>query len=518
MRSSSHSKLNHRSSGSPLRALCSRVVFALVLGTVLLSFASRASAQPFPGALGPMPFPPENPPTPEKIMLGKFLFWEEQLSSDNSNACATCHIPEFGGGDPRALDPIAAHPGPDGLFGTVDDVRGSVGVPRQECDGTPIFDPSFEFTRQVTGRKAPTMIGAGYAPDTFWDGRATGEFRDPITDAVVIVTGGALESQAVGPPLSDVEMACVARDWSDITTKLVTAPPLALATDLPFEMSQALLTTPDYPSMFNAAFGTTEITPVRIAFAIASYERILVPDRTPFDLFNQGTPGVLTADQQQGMLLFIDQCGPCHDSVELSDQSFHNIGVRPAIEDGGRMDVTGLPADAGKFKTPGLRNVGLRAPFFHNGGKANLDDVLAFYNGGGDFSDNLDPDILELMLPNSSLLLIKDFLENALTDSRVEFALPPFDHPTLQIFFTRGDSNRDGGVDIADAIHALGALFTGGPILCADASDANDDGFLDIADPIAILGRVFSGNPPLPTPSDLSFGPDPTADALDCAP
>ena len=495
----------------------SSVLFFLSIW-ILLGVVSPLAAQPFPGGLGPMPFPPENPPTPEKNILGKFLFWEEQLSSDNSTACGTCHIPEFGGGDPRAFDGIAAHPGADGVFGTADDVRGSVGVPRQECDSTPIDDMFFGFARQVTGRKAPTMIEAGYAPESFWDGRASGEFRDPITDVVLIPAGGALESQAVGPPLSDIEMACTTRGWAEITAKLATVSPMVLATDLPTDMQNALLVTPDYPSMFNAAFGTSEITAARIGFALASYMRTLVPDRTPFDLFNQGIPGVMTPDQQQGMLLFIDQCSVCHAGVELTDHQFRNIGVRPSIEDIGREEVTGDPADAGKFKTPPLRNIALRAPYFHNGGKATLDDVLAFYNGGGDFSDNLDPDMVELNLPNSSLLLIKDFLENALTDERVANGLPPFDHPTLQVFFTRGDSNGDGAVDIADPIHALAALFQGGVIVCADASDANDDGMVDIADPIAMLGRIFSGDPPLPAPTDRSLGPDPTADALGCSP
>ncbi len=494
---------------------------ALVWILISAGTGSLSAQVVFPAPLGPMPFPPENPPTPQKEMLGKFLFWEEHLSSDDSTACASCHIPEFGGGDPRAFDNLALNPGADGLFGTEDDVRGSVGVPRQECDGTPILNPSFQFDRQVTGRKAPTMIGAGYAPEIFWDGRATSEFRDPITDGVVIAAGGALESQAVGPPLSDVEMACVTRDWPQITAKLATVTPLSRATDIPQPMLNTLALFPGggYPELFNWAFGTTEITPVRIAFAIAAYERTLVPDHTPFDLYVAGTLGALTPDQEQGLLLFLDNCTPCHDTIELSDNDFHNIGVRPSSEDIGREAISGDPLDTGKFKTPGLRNVALRAPFFHNGGKATLDDVLAFYNGGGDFADNLDIEIVELMLGNGELALIKEFLEVGLTDPRVEFAQPPFDHPKLQVFFKRGDSNFDDGVDIADAIHLLSYIFpVGAPFLltCEDASDANDDGGIDIGDPITVLDRLFVGAPPLAAPSDLSHGPDPTGDFLGC--
>jgi hypothetical protein len=329
----------------------------------------------------------------------------------------------------------------------------------------------------------------------------------------VIATGGALESQAVGPPLSDIEMACVTRDWPTVTAKLATVVPLARANDIPAAMVAARLANPTYPAMFQWAFGTPEITPVRIAFAIASYERTLVPNLTPFDVGN------LTPDQAQGMLLFFDNCIPCHDGIELSDNAFHNIGVRPAAEDLGRQEVTGDPLDAGKFKTPGLRNVKLRAPFFHNGGKANLDDVLAFYNGGGDFDDNLDPDILELNLPNADLQLIKAFLEGGLTDPRVEFGIFPFDHPTLQVFFKRGDSNQDHLVDIADAVHMLATIFPSGPpqvLACEDATDANDDGGIDIGDPITVLNRLFLATPPLPAPTDLAHGPDPSNDFLGC--
>ncbi|MBT8441678.1 MAG: cytochrome-c peroxidase, partial [Gammaproteobacteria bacterium] len=65
--------------------------------------------------LPPVPVPAANPITEEKRVLGKILFWDEQLSSDDSIACGTCHIPSAGGADPRA----GLHPGTDP--GTLDD-------------------------------------------------------------------------------------------------------------------------------------------------------------------------------------------------------------------------------------------------------------------------------------------------------------------------------------------------------------------------------------------------------------
>jgi hypothetical protein len=88
----------------------------------------------------------------------------------------------------------------------------------------------------------------------------------------------------------------------------------------------------------------------------------------------------------------------------------------------------------GAFKTPGLRNVELTAPYFHNGGQLTLEQVVDFYNRGGDFAranqDNLDPDIEVLGLTADEKAALVAFLK-AFTDERVRFDQAPFDHPDL---------------------------------------------------------------------------------------
>lgn len=493
------------------------VVLLCPFVTALLS--APASAQPGgppnPPALPQVQAPPQNPITPEKALLGKFLFWEEQLSADDSVACGTCHMPEQGGSDFRSFDPLSVHPGPDNTWNTPDDIFGSLGIVHQDCNGDPVSTPIFGETRQVTGRKSPTTIGAAFAQRMFWDGRATGEFRDPLTNAVVIPAGGALESQALGPILSSVEMSCENRTWADVTSKLASVTPLALATDLPAPMATALLQFPDYPALFANAFGTPDITPVRIAFAIATYERTLIPDQSPYDDFAAGIPGALTPQQMNGFQVFVQNCLPCHGGGEQSDNNFHNIGVRPIAEDLGRGAITGVPADNGRFLTPTLRNVSLRAPYFHNGGKATLAEVIQFYNQGGDFLPN-SPLIQPLGLNAPQRNNLEVFLATALLDPRVAQALPPFDHPRLQPYFMRGDANGDSNFDLGDVIVTLEHLFNNEPVLCLDALDANDDGSLDVSDPIRSLARLFLATEPLPAPSDTTVGPDPTGDGLDC--
>jgi formylglycine-generating enzyme required for sulfatase activity len=90
--------------------------------------------------------------------------------------------------------------------------------------------------------------------------------------------------------------------------------------------------------------------------------------------------------------------------------------------------------------------------------------------------------------------------------------------PLSAAVFQRGDANADGTVNISDAISVLGFLFLGWQeaVPCADAGDVDDSGTLDIADAVYLLGYVFQGGPAPPAPFG-KCGPDPTADALDCA-
>lgn len=394
----------------------------------LLLLAVPAAAQG-PGPLPPVPVPAGNPITLDKGNLGKLLFWEEQLSSARNVACGTCHFPTSGGSDPRSSLTANPHPGADGLFLTADDVAGSPGVIRRRADGLYEPDATFGLRTQITGRKAPSMINAAFAPSLFWDGRASSTFTDPITGAVVLGANAALESQAAAPPVSEAEMGHVGRDWNDVVARLGAVTPLALAESVPPALD-AWRAGRTYPELFQAAFGGSEITAARILMAIATYERTLISDQSPFDAFLAGVPGALTPQQQRGRLVFLGpgNCVPCHGGPLQTDQLFHAVGVRPAIEDLGRFEITGLPGDRGHFKTPSLRNVGLRAPYFHNGSKATLEDVVAFYDRGGDFIPN---QIAPLGLTAQQQADLVVFLREALTDPRVQAGVAPFDRPVL---------------------------------------------------------------------------------------
>ncbi|MFK7885024.1 MAG: cytochrome-c peroxidase [Phycisphaerales bacterium] len=410
-------------------------LLALAVPAVMGIFLFQATGGGSPGSLlSDVDFPVGNEYSEEKRVLGKILFFDEQLSVDNTVSCATCHQSFVGGADPR----IARNPGIDTILNTDDDILGSPGVIAQDSQTAYDAHPVFGLDRQITGRAANPVINAAYPLELFWDGRANDVLIDPDTDEVVLNGFAALENQVLGPPLSDVEMGHMDRDWPSITAKLVHARPLALSSDIPSDMANAVLSAQTYPELFRQAFGDSEITASRVAMAIATYERTLISDQTPWDAFVQGDSAAFTAAEARGWLAFQTEfCTFCHIPPLFTDQSFRNIGVRPIEEDIGRQAVTGDFFDRGKFKVPGLRNAGLKRTFMHNGEFTNLNQVVNFYAGNDHFLDNIDGTIPGIFINQQDREDIAQFVETGLTDPRVANEEFPFDAPNL--FFSPGN-------------------------------------------------------------------------------
>ncbi len=422
-------------------------IFVLCAGAAQSAFAQ----------MYPVPVPSENPITEPKRVLGKILFWDEQVSSDNTVSCATCHSPGKGGTEPR----LVRSPGPDGQLNTADDIFGSGGVVKSDANYDYVQDAVFGIKPQQTGRSANPTINAAYFFDLFWDGRATSQFTDPQTGQVAIANGGALESQAVGPPVSSVEMAHPNWNWNDITAKLAQVRPLDLATSPQPDVAAALAAHSTYPELFAAAFGDPAITSKRVAFAIATYERTLVSDQTPWDAYIGGDTNAMTPTQVLGWEKFQTngRCIECHMDPLFTDFTYRNIGARPIVEDTGRQAITGNPDHAGQFKVPGLRNTGLKRTYMHNGMFQNLGQVMAFYrqlpSAPPVFPENMDPLMNAIFLTSEESSAIQDFVGNALTDPRVANEQFPFDRLTLHI---------DRAADKASVLAGSGSPGTGGVV------------------------------------------------------
>ncbi|MFY9341700.1 MAG: cytochrome c peroxidase [Planctomycetota bacterium] len=407
-----------------------------VLGIASLWLTAAVAQTNFP----PPPAPAWNPPTLHKQLLGMALFFEEQLSSTSTVACASCHDFTHGGGDPRARANFNS--GADGLHGTADDQHGSPGVSVILGNDTMLPVPFFGFGPRVTGRRAPTVINSAYHTHLAYDGSST-----------------TLEQLVGKPILNLVEMSRWGRTWADVGQQLTTATPLLLASNLPARL-QNFVAGRTYPQLFSLAFGTASIDQQAITQALASYVRTLNSDQSKWDLHLHGQ-AQLTAQEQLGLQLFnsaangATACNVCHsdfDSRVLLEGPmvgqmtmttfgpygapvptrlmFHNIGVRPNSEDNGRQAVTFAAGDVGKFRVASLRNVEHTAPYFHNGGAKTLQEVLDFYDRGGDFhanqAANLTPRNYTIAEKAAIIALLK-----TLTDPRLAAGAAPFDQPTL---------------------------------------------------------------------------------------
>lgn len=277
----------------------------------------------------PMDIPADNPMTVEGVELGRFLFWEKQLSADNTQSCGSCHFPEHSFSDPAQF---------------------SVGI-----------------TGAVGTRQSMALVNLGWARDYFWDSRAP-----------------TLEEQVKEPIPNPIEMN---QPWPEALEKL--------------------RSDDRYPPMFDAAFGSTEITVDRCSKALAQFLRTMISANSKFDrwrtgdyvftdsefrgyeLFNRegGDPEVVTGGQ------FGADCFHCHGEagLQFTDYLPHNNGLDSVFTDLGVGGVTGNPLDFGRFKTPTLRNVELSGPYMHDGRFTTLEEVIEHYNSGGVPSTTIDP-------------------------------------------------------------------------------------------------------------------------------
>ena len=197
-------------------------------------------------------------------------------------------------------------------------------------------------------RNAPPVLNAAYNHLQFWDGRA-----------------GSLEEQALAPIQNPAEMA--------ETLERVTA---------------KLKKLKGYETRFQDVFGKN-VSPDGIAQAIAAFERTLISTNSPFDRFVAGDKNALSESARHGYELFQGEarCVLCHNGPNFTDNKFHNIGVpsdQTQDQDLGRYEVTKRESDRRAFKTPSLRSIALTAPYMHNGGFKTLEEVVEFYEKGGE--------------------------------------------------------------------------------------------------------------------------------------
>jgi cytochrome c peroxidase len=123
-----------------------------------------------------------------------------------------------------------------------------------------------------------------------------------------------------------------------------------------------------------------------ITRSIACFERTMLSGNSPYDQYLQGKTNVLTAAERRGMDLFFGEktnCSQCHGGFNFTNYAFENNGLYEDYPDPGRFRLTGDEADRALFKVPTLRNVGVTAPYMHDGSLPTLESVIEHYNSGG---------------------------------------------------------------------------------------------------------------------------------------
>jgi cytochrome c peroxidase len=148
---------------------------------------------------------------------------------------------------------------------------------------------------------------------------------------------------------------------------------------------------PKYTSMFQAAFGSEEVTTARFMKALSQFMVMCISSNSKYDKVVRKEGGVtFTAEEQAGYLLFKDKCASCHAEPLFTDGSFRNngLGITP-INDQGLYGATLMKTDQYKFKVPSLRNLKYTAPYMHDGRFLSLAGVLEHYDAEVQATPNL---------------------------------------------------------------------------------------------------------------------------------
>ncbi len=301
-----------------------------------------------PLGLPPVPIPPDNPQTPEKIALGEELFHDMRFSTTGEVSCSTCHDADKAFTD----SPLTTSEGINKLTGT---------------------------------RNAPTVVNAAYFATQFWDGRSP-----------------SLEDQSLHPFVNPVEMGLA--DHQPILDVIRSDPGYQKQFAEVFGVEGGDITM-DHVTKAIAAFERTQIagdSPFDRWYYAGDHNALTEQQKRGFDLFiNQGrcvschvveqTQALFTDNRFHNIGVGINDIQ--HDVPELADEflkadmTLSEVDVE-VLSDArtselGRFAISHGFDDLGSFKTPTLRNVAVTAPYMHDGSIATLREVVDHYNNGG---------------------------------------------------------------------------------------------------------------------------------------
>ncbi|MBK8923941.1 MAG: c-type cytochrome [Saprospirales bacterium] len=266
-----------------------------------------------------------------KVILGRVLFYDKNLSKDGSVSCASCHKQELAFSDNAAVS--------RGVFDRAGD-RNSIALGSvlnfSAYYGTDLFGPS----------------GIPF----FWDNRA-----------------GTASEQNIGSMTNPKEMDM---SHSDIVSAVQAQPYYEPLFRIAFGNGQiSSERVSEAIAEFVNAIGSFHSKFDREAEQTIGYNVYNDAEYTNFSGF--------TAEENRGKKIYLDHCAACHSPTQSRPAMMKgNNGLDAASPDPGVGGITGLPADMGLFKVPLLRNIALTAPYMHDGRFATLEEVVEHYNSG----------------------------------------------------------------------------------------------------------------------------------------
>ena len=176
------------------------------------------------------------------------------------------------------------------------------------------------------------------------------------------------------------------------------------------EVATRLARDPCYSRMFAAAFPGTggRIAMPLVAQAIAAFERTIISRDSGYDRYRRGDVAAFPVAAARGAERFGEHCAGCHAGADFSDYRFHAIERRADAIDRGLAEVTGDAADDGRFRTPGLRNAVLSAPYLHDGSAKTLPDALRRHRAAATISDEAMGDLIAFLVQLTDARLVND--------------------------------------------------------------------------------------------------------------
>jgi cytochrome c peroxidase len=330
--------------------------------------------------------PLDNPTTPQKIELGRLLFYDPVLSGQKDVSCASCHHPAYGYAESQEVSI-----GVNGIgLGEMRKFKQPNTIPFARRNAHTILNTAFngiDTEGNYDPEKAPM----------FWDLRVE-----------------SLEKQSLEPLKNLEEMRGHSFEAAVTVDSVV----------------NRLRNIPQYQQLFSQVFGdTASIDAVNISKALAAFERSLTASNSRFDKYMKGDKKALSSLEKEGFTAFIKSgCARCHNGPMFSDFKLHVLGV--ADNEKVKNPDTGANGSYA-FRTPTLRNLRYTDPYMHSGTLATVRQVLEFYEdmAGKDPPNphvtraQLDPLAKKLRVRFKDMQAIEAFL-NSLNDDQFDRKIP----------------------------------------------------------------------------------------------